>query len=870
MSQGLSSSEAAQRLLRDGGNELPAAQPRSLARLLIDVLREPMLLMLVGCSAVYLLFGEPRDAAVLGIAMLAVVGITLYQERKTEHALAALRDWSSPRALVLRDGQRVRIAGREVVVGDWLILSEGDRVPADAVLRDANHLQVDESLLTGESVPVRKHGDAALARLDRPGGDDTALVFSGTLITSGHGVAEVLATGKHSELGRIGKALQSQAPGASALQRETRALVRRVAIIAIALSLLVLLLYGLSRGQWLQAFLAAISVAMGLLPEEFPVVLTVFMALGAWRMSRQHVLTRRLTAIEALGAATVLCVDKTGTLTENRMTVSQLLIASGETFAVSDQPLPESTHQLIEFALLASRTDPFDPMERAIRELGLHDQIDAGHLHRDWRMLREYPLSRELLAMSQLWQTAAGDQRVIAAKGAPEAIADLCHLDAKARATLLQQVTAFADQGLRVLAVARAELMHSNVAIAGDDGSVGATVQTGQTEQAEPIERTAQTASTTAHDYAFEWLGLLALRDPVRPQVPAAVQACREAGIRVLMITGDYPGTAISIARQAGLAAPEAVLLGRETEQLDDATLAQRLAQTSVIARAIPEHKLRIVKALQASGEVVAMTGDGVNDAPALRAADIGIAMGGRGTDVAREAAAIVLTDDNFRSIVDAVRSGRRIFRNLRRAMAYLIAVHVPIAGLCFLPLLFGWPMLLLPAHIALLELVIDPACSIVFEAEPDEPTQMQQPPRAADSELLSRRDLLLAVGQGSVLLLAVLIVVGWARWQGLAEPVQRALGFTLLMLGNLALILSNRDGGWLPFGKRSATNTALSWALSATLLVLIAVLTAPGLQRAFRFALPTIAELGMVFALALALLYWLTRLNRRRATTGP
>ncbi len=830
---GLSQADAAERLARDGANELPSARPRSILRITRDVMREPMLLMLLGCSIVYLLLGEPQDAAVLSIAMLVVIAITLYQEQKTEHALTALRDLSSPRALVIRDGQRIRIAGRDVVPGDWVVLSEGDRVPADGVLRDANQLQIDESLLTGESVPVSKHHDASVRTLARPGGDDTPYVWSGTLVTRGSGVAEILATGRRTELGQIGKALQDLSHGDSALQRETSTLVRRIALIAVLVSTLVLMLYGVVHENWLHATLASISVAMTLLPAEFPMVLTVFMALGAWRMSRQHVLTRKFAAIEALGAATVLCVDKTGTLTENRMTVVQLCSADGVSVTVSQEFLPEAVHPLVEYALLATRQDPFDPMERAIRKLGLADHIDAAHLHNDWTMVREYPLSRELLAMSQVWQSNRRDQRVIAAKGAPEAIAELCHLDTEVKAQLLKQVQLFAEQGLRVLAVARATLAHGAISFS---------------------ERHA-TLPDTQHDYAFEYLGLLALIDPVRTEVPAAVQACQQAGIRVLMITGDYPGTAISIARQAGLPTPGAVLLGSETEQLTDTELAQRLRTISVIARAIPEHKLRIVTALQRAGDVVAMTGDGVNDAPALRAADIGVAMGGRGTDVAREAAAIVLTDDNFRSIVDAVRSGRRIFQNLRRAMSYIVAVHVPIAGLCFLPLLLGWPMLLLPAHIAFLELVIDPACSIVFEAEPGDAQLMREPPRSRDTEILTRQALLRAVLIGAILLMIVMAVVVAAGQYGLPEAEQRALGFALLVLGNLALILGNRGTGRSVLSSRPTQDPALWLIVGGTLLALVAVMTVPVLQQVFRFALPPLPWLTAVGLIALGLL---------------
>lgn len=841
---GLTDADAAARLRRDGSNTLPSARPRGLLQLLRELLREPMFLLLVACAGLYLLLGEPTDALVLCIAIAVVIGITLYQAHKTERALAALRDLSSPRALVIRAGVRRRIAAAELVVGDWIVISEGDRVPADGVLRDASQLQIDESLLTGESLAVSKQvatGTSAITSMARPGTDSHHFVYAGTLVTGGSGVAEVLATGVRTEMGRIGHALQSDQVHASPLQQESARLVRVIARLALLLSVLVLFVYGISNGQWLAGTLAGLSVAMALLPEEIPVVLTVFMALGAWRMSRQNVLTRRLAAIETLGAATVLCVDKTGTLTENRMTVVAVIDRHDTTLMLDHGLLPEASHEVIEHALLATRRDPFDPMERAIQELGLADRIDAAHLHRDWQMEREYPLSPALLAMTQVWRSADGTRRLIAAKGAPEAIADLCHLDAPNRSHWLQRVQRLADQGWRVLAVARAVSEH--------DGAADSCVS--------------RTLPSAAHAFAFEWLGLLALADPVRVDVPAAVQACHEAGIRVIMITGDYPGTAARIAADAGIASDrDSLLTGRACAELTPAALAQQLRSVRVIARAIPEHKLQIVQALQQRGDVVAMTGDGVNDAPALRAADIGIAMGGRGTDVAREAADLVLTDDNFRSLVDAVRAGRRIFRNLQRAVAYIVAVHLPIAGLSFLPLLFGWPMLLLPVHLAFLELIIDPACSIAFEVEPADPAQMRSPPRARDTPLLDRTTFWRAVLDGALVLLGTLALVAAAQ-QSLSEPAVRALAFSLLVLGNLALILVNRRGESTGRSMLIKPTPALLAVIGGTLLALSAVLTVPLLQQVFRFAPPPPAWWAVVAAASALLLLVLSALNR-------
>ena len=527
-----------------------------------------MVLLLLASGAIYLALGERRDAIVLLGSILVVLGITFIQSHRTETALERLRDLSSPRARVIRDSEQKRIAGREVVRGDLLIISEGDRVAADGSLLWQSNLGIDESLLTGESVPVIKR--VAEDPAGAPG-NPTSWVFSGTLVVSGQGLAEVAATGTGTEMGRIGKSLGAIATEKTPLQRETGRIVWRLGMAGLAVCALIVIFYARARGDFLQGLLAGLAVAMSVLPEEFPVVLTVFLALGAWRISRKKVLTRRIPAIEALGAATVLCVDKTGTLTLNRMTVTRLA-AAGRTSDVSNvQALPEELHELVEFAILASQRTPFDPMELAIREFGLRMLARTEHLHEDWELLKEYPLSPALLAVAHAWKARDRGDSVIAAKGAPEAIADLCHLSQVNLRSLLAQVEALASDGLRVLAVAKA-IFHP------------------------------ATLPSQSHDFDFELLGLVGLEDPIRPSVPAAIQECRTAGIRVVMITGDYPVTAARIAREIGLPA-EGLMTGAELDAVDDRSLAGRLGAVSVFARITPPQKLRLVNALKSAGK---------------------------------------------------------------------------------------------------------------------------------------------------------------------------------------------------------------------------------------------------------------------------
>jgi Ca2+-transporting ATPase len=839
---GLSSAQAAERLAQDGPNALPGGQRRTLLSIAAETVREPMFLLLLAAGTLYLAFGDLQEGLTLFGFVLVTLALTLYQEGKTERAIEALRDLTSPRALVIRDGQPQRIAGRDVVRGDLLKLSEGDRVPADALLVSADGIRADESLLTGEAVPVGKRvarpDEVAAATAEAnavrvpPGGGDLPGVYAGTLIVQGHALAIVTATGARSEIGRIGTALGTVENERSPLQKQTARLVRNLAFLALALSLALVVVHGLLKGDWLQALLAGIALAMAMLPEEYPVVMTVFPALGARRLAKEGVLTRRINAIETLGATTVLCSDKTGTLTGNRMTVTHLAaggVELGDRLTLSasaDGQLPEEFHALVEVAILASVVDPFDPMEKAFHQLGQLFLADTEHLHRDWRLVQTYALSPELRAMSHVWASSGDGIRSVAAKGAPEAVVDLCHLDPAEKLSIAAVVDELAAEGLRVLAVARGTF-------AGQDWPA------------------------SEHDFDFEFIGLMGLADPVRPEVPAAVAECRAAGIRVVMITGDYPATARAIARQAGLAERDGdVLLGDEIANLSDEALRERMATVSVCARIAPEQKLRIVQALKARGDIVAMTGDGVNDAPALRAAHVGVAMGGRGTDVARESASLVLIDDNFASIVRAVRLGRRIFDNLRKAMSYILAVHVPIAGMALLPVLFGWPPLLYPMHIALLELIIDPACSVAFENEPAERDVMQRPPRDAAAPLFGGATLWLALVQGLGVLAVVLGAFAWASPR-IPEAEARAFAFATLVTGNLALILSNRSTTQSLWATLRTPNITLWVVVALAMALLMSALYVPWAVGVLRFAPLPAHELGAAVALGLLSVLW-------------
>lgn len=804
--QGLTSTEAQTRLALSGPNSLPADRERNIFALALEVVREPMVLLLVAAGLINFLLAEILDALLLMVTVLIVLAISIVQGRRTERALGALGELTAPLALVIRDGQEIRIPSREVVKGDLIVLLEGDRVSADAQILTCSDLMVDESLLTGESIPVAKSiGEK---------------IFTGSLVTKGHGRALVSETGSETELGKIGKSLRDMPFERTHLQDDVNRLVRSIGILGFLTVAIVIVAFGITRGNWLEGALAGIAVAMALIPEEFPVILTLFLAIGAWRMSRVRVIARRSAAIEALGAVTVLCVDKTGTITMNQMTVTELQ-CDGEIHRVVGESLPPRFQRMAQTAALAAPVNAFDPMDKAFQALG-EVFIDRSQ----WISLREYPVEVGRLAFIHLWRN---DGKVIAAaKGAPETISRLCSFTEGQINDLNQQVSDAAEKGYRVLAIAHAEI---------PDGDF------------EEID-------VSSIPFAYE--GLALLQDPIREGVLDAVRECTSAGIRTIMITGDHPTTAIAIAKAINLPHPTNVVIGQELDLMTEAELREKIRTASVFARVTPAHKLAIIRALKSVGEIVGMTGDGVNDAPALRAAEIGIAMGGRGTDVAREAAALVITDDNFATIVEGVRRGRAIFANLQKAMTYVIAVHIPIFGMALIPVFSSsWPLVLLPALVAFHEIIIDPACSIVFEEEPADSEIMKQKPSHRNRRLLSRLEILLAVTQGFAVFLGVLFIYLWSFNRSLPDDVIRSMTFTSLVVANILLILANRSRTKTMIETLiTRKNPALPWilALASTLL---AVLLATPLGSLFKLGRITFLDFVICAGIALLSVSW-------------
>lgn len=785
--QGLTDAEVADRRRKFGSNRLPEDKSKRLPRQLLSVLGEPMMALLVAAALISALLGDAIEAGALMVSVIFVISISLVQVRRTDKAVAALQVLSAPKATIYRNGEVVQLPSDEVVVDDLLILKEGDRVPADCVLVEDAYLQLDESILTGESVAVEKsRGDSALA---------------GTLVVRGHAIAKVRSIGTASQLGQIGTLLKGEKKR-TLLQTEVDRIVRVVATIALITSVTVSLVYALTRGEWLVGMLAGVAAAMALLPEELPIVLTIFLGLGAWRMAKSKVIVRNNPAIEMLGQVTVLCVDKTGTITMNEMT------------------LVTQDTDVILYGALASIPGSFDPVDRAF--LAVHKPDESMTL------VREFPLSNENLVFCQIWRQSSGDL-LAALKGAPEKVMEVCSLSPGQRSLLMAELDKSARAGLRILGVAKADVLESAL------------------------------TQSSFENWDFEFVGLAAMKDPVRIGVGAAIAELESAGIRTILITGDYPQTAEAIGKEIGLLPGGGTINGDDIEKLSPEQLSALVRTQNIFSRVKPQQKLLIVQALQTQGEIVAMTGDGVNDAPALKRANVGLAMGKRGSEVAREAADLVIADDSFLSITEGVRAGRRIFANLRKAASYVIAIHIPIFGMALVPIASPlWPLVLLPIQIAILEIIIDPSASLAYESEPASKNQMQSKPRPKEEPMITSKVFRLALAQGAILFMGALSSFLIALGLGFSEERVRSVTFGTILLGNLLLMLTNRSStaGLIELVSQRSNKVALI-IFTAGIVAMFLIFSVEIIRSAFNLAELQPIEIAMVVICALPALIW-------------
>ena len=811
MENGLNSTDAIRKLHEFGYNELPSIKRKSWLEIGKNVVKEPMFILLIASALLYIFIGNYKEGIILLCAFSIIILITYYQNLKTEKSLEGLRKLSTPKANVIRDGLEIIIPGRELVPEDIIIVNEGERISADALIIDSYNLMVDESILTGESVPVAKDNSKK-----------NEIIYSGTLIVQGRAIAKVIHTGIKTKIGQIGSSLIGINQTKTPMQKELKKLVNRMFLIGLIFSLIVIFAFYFTRGNLISSILNGIAISMAILPEEFPVIMTVFLALGAWKLTKNNVLTQIPSVVETLGSTSVLCADKTGTITQNKMEVAAIYF-NNELFQKNEF---DNKKQLInEFLLVAhsaSQEKSNDPMEQAITSTYISLSIKKELIS---KLIKQYPLTRNLTAMTRVLEYSEDIESNVSAKGSPEAIFRICKLSEEESLKQFKVVHELADKGYRIIAVASAKFIGKEL----PDSQYG---------------------------FDFKLLGFLGLEDPIRPEVPEAINQCKEAGIHLVMITGDFPTTARSIASQIGMNPKMELMRGDELEKLSDEELIKKIKKINVFARVIPEQKLRIVNAFKAKGEIVAMTGDGVNDAPALKAANIGIAMGLKGTDVAREASALILLDDNFASIVASIRNGRKIFDNLQKAMSYVLAIHVPIIGLAIIPAFFTFlPVLLMPLHIVFLELIIDPVCSIAFESEQEEKLIMNRPPRNQNETFFGFKKILDSILNGIFLLIVVLSVYFYSYSMNYPAGETRAVSFVTLVIGNIFLVLTKLSGTRTFFSIFKEKNFAAWFMLLTALIMLILVLLIPSLRFLFHFEYVTYKQFTFSFLIALLVL---------------
>ncbi len=813
---GLTNDAVTQSRAQYGRNSLTTNAPSPLLRTISEVIAEPMFLLLLVACAVYFSVGRTEEAITLLVALLVVSGISVYQSIRSDRALGALRNLTQPKTQVRRNGILTTIPVEEIVIGDAVLVAEGEGVPADSTLDTGNDFSVNEAILTGESVAVTKTpGDA---------------VFAGTTAASGSAWMTVTAIGGQTELGKIGKSIAEIPTEKTPLQRQINQFVIRMAWIGLAAFALIWGVNYARSGDWVTALLFGLTLAMSILPEEIPVAFSSFMALGAARLSRAGVLTKQPQTVESLGSATVICADKTGTITQDGMSVRQ--VYDGATDALLPLPgiLSETAESVLEYARWASETDPFDSMEKAIVAAAntAFAEDDSAAISDPYPMIHEYPLAGSPPMMTHVRRSPTGAV-VVAGKGAVEHILAVCHSEPAAHERVRAMTKQLSAGGYRVLGVARGTYQSPDFP-AGQD------------------------------DFTWSFLGLIALENPPKSNAKAVIQAFADAGIRVKMITGDFPETAQAIARQVGLSGADTLVTGQQVMDMDEPMLRQQVEQTAVFARMFPEAKLRVVNALKANGEIVAMTGDGVNDGPALKAAHIGVAIGKRGTEVARQAASLVLVNDDLGSMVLAVAEGRRIYQNLKKAIAYIVSIHIPIILTVAVPLLanWRWANLFSPIHIIFLELVMGPTCSIAFENEPAEPGQMQQPPRRATDTLMAGPELGRSIVQGLGITGAVLGVYYVTMQRGESVDIVRTLTFTTLVISNILLALVNRSFTQSVFQTLRVPNPVFSLMLGLTFGLLLATLFVPDIRQLFRFAPVSASALGWSALAALVGVGWI------------
>lgn len=804
--------EVAQQL--HGRNQINTFQKSTWLKLLLDIVKEPMLILLIIISIIYFVVGDYAEAVFMFIAIVAVSAISFYQDNRSQKALEALEQLNEPLSRVIRNGKEVSIATHDLVVGDLCIIEEGQMINADGRIVYSSDFSVNESSLTGETYSVFKNAEAEHSK-----------IYSGTLVVSGLAVFEVEYIGTSTQLGKIGQSIQGITEEQSPLHQQITRFVKGMALIGLFVFLLV---WGYSYWQSrdvMDSLLVGLTLAMSILPEEIPVAFTTFMAMGSWKLMKQGIIVKKSSVVETLGSTTVICTDKTGTITENTMELHGLYDFKTKVVYASDQFGNETLAELITYAMWSSEPVPFDPMEKTIHQV--YEQFIPIDHRNDYHMIHEYPLEGKPPMMTHLFENDA-HHRIIAAKGAPEALLAVSNLTEEEKKELRAQIKTLGQQGYRLLGVGKSNFEGNQF----------------------PAQQ---------QEFTFEFLGFTIFYDPPKKGIQDVFHQIYDAGIKVKVITGDNEDTTLAIATQAGIHNTSPAVNGADLVHSSDQENQVIARQTTLFTRMFPEAKLKMVNALKSDGEVVAMLGDGVNDAPALKAAHIGVAMGTKGTEIAKAAAALVLVDDDLNKLVIGIAAGRRIYTNIKKAVQYIISIHIPIILTVSLPLFLGWiyPHIFTPVHVIFLELIMGPICSIVYENEPLEKGTMEQPPRKITDTFLNWKELSISIVQGLVIAGGVLFAYQYTVSQGGDEWTTRAMVFSTLIFANVFLSLANRSFTYSIWETLTFKNRLFPLVIGLSLVLLLVILYVPLVAEFFKVSALNLGQLGISIGIAALTISW-------------
>jgi len=814
--QGLSTEQVIQSRKKNGSNSLEHQDKNHFITSLIEMVKEPMFLLLLLATSIYFITGEYSNGIFMLAAILLVSTISLYQESKSRNAIEELKKLSQPKSKVIRNGEIIEIPSEEIVLGDLIQTEEGTFVPADGIIIQSNDFSVNESILTGESLSVFKNEKS-----------ENNQVFQGTIAASGLAICEVTAIGNQTQLGKIGKSIESIVEEKTPLQLQIGNFVKKLSLIGLLFFGIVWAINFYNSGLFLDSLLKALTLAMSIIPEEIPVAFTTFMALGSWRLMKMGIIVKHTKTVETLGSATVICTDKTGTITENKMSLAQLFTLSNNKINANfNEKLNEQELELLSISMWASEPIPFDGMEIALHEA--YSKLKITDERPNFKLVHEYPLSGKPPMMTHIFENQKAT-RIIAVKGAPEAIIASCKLSKEEIQKINTAIESMSKEGFRVLGVGVSEFSGKEF-------------------------------PKTQQEFLFDFKGLVAFYDPPKENIKTVLDTFYNAGIQVKIVTGDNAATTSTIAKQIGFRNPENTLNGGELMTMDEATLKEKVMQTTIFTRMFPEAKLKIIEALKANNQIVAMTGDGVNDGPALKSAHIGIAMGKKGTEIAKQAANLILIDDDLSKMTDAIAMGRKIYINLKKAIQYIISIHIPIVLIVFIPLVLGWiyPNIFSPVHIIFLEIIMGPTCSIIYENEPMESNLMLQKPRPLTNTFFNLKEITISIIQGLIITLGLLLIYQYCVQENCSESVTRTVVFLTLIASNIFLTLANRSFYYSIFTTIRYKNNLVLIIIGATILLTGLLLLVPVFSKFFMFESITTAQIGLSILVGFVSVFWI------------